>query len=112
MTNFLPGLAPRPKVKKVRPPTDVEILVEVWKDIEGVRDREKIDIAKWNKNFFGKHARVCKALLEYLDTVEAVEACMEDVVRFMRTKGKAYSIHTVLKFSDRWKFSQQKGKRF
>ena len=109
---FLPGLAPQPKVKKIRPPTDVEILVEVWKDIEGIRDRDKIDVAKWNKNFFGRHARSCKALLEYLGSVEASVACMEDVVRFMREKGKAYSISTVMKFADRWKFSQQRGRKF
>lgn len=109
---FLPGMAPVVKVKKPRPLSDVATLVEVWKDIEGIRDRTKIDVAQWNKNFFARHARECKTLLTYLGSVEAVEMCMTDVVGFMRKRGCPYSISTVVKWMDRWKFTRQRGREF
>lgn len=87
------------KPKKTNP---VHILVEVWKDIEGVREKGDSYIKMWDKEYFSRHAYWCKKIINVVGTPPHAAECMEELAVYFRKKNLSYTISTVHKWAEKW----------
>jgi len=87
------------KPAKINP---THVLVEVWKDIEGIRDRGPDYIRMWNKEYFSRHAYWCRKILNVVGSPQAAAECMEELAVYFRKKKLTYTISTVHRWCEKW----------
>lgn len=96
---MFPDIERKPKPRKSN---DVGLLVEVWKDLEGIRQQSPEGIYYWNKMNYGKHSMWCKALLIRCGSLDRAADCIEDMVGYFRGLKLNYTLATVARWADKW----------
>ncbi len=82
---------------KVRTLTDIQKVVEHYKDRLGVDKNDK----QWDKKYFARHSAAARQLLDLFGETEKVLLAIDVVYKNIGVKGMWWNLNTVIKWAER-----------